>query len=46
MCFGTSSNSRNIEVRFFLPTDVLMLIPLGLGLGEFFNSSKNEKGIQ
>lgn len=46
MCFGTSSNSRNIEVRFFLPTDVLMLIPLGLGLGEFFNTSKNEKGIQ
>jgi hypothetical protein len=27
LCFGTSPQFRNIEMRYFLPADVLMLIP-------------------
>jgi len=42
ICFGTSSNSRNVEVRFFLPTDIFMLIPLGIGSGTYLNRNNNQ----
>ncbi len=27
LCFGTGVNFRNIEIRFFLPADILLIIP-------------------
>lgn len=32
LCFGTGPNFRNIEMRYFLPADVLLLIPAAVPL--------------
>lgn len=42
LCFGTAPMMRNIEMRYFLQPDILLLIPLSLGLAEII-SMKNKK---
>lgn len=37
LCFGTTVQMRNIEMRYFLHADVLLLIPAGLFLSEIKN---------
>lgn len=34
LCAGTGPLMRNIEIRYFLPADILLLIPIGLFFGE------------
>jgi hypothetical protein len=35
LCFGTSPQCRNIEMRYFLQADVIMLIPAAYFLARF-----------
>ena len=41
LCFGTSPFMRNIEVRYFLPADILLLIPASYAIIIIMDSSKN-----
>jgi hypothetical protein len=34
LCAGTGPLMRNIEIRYFLPADVLLLIPIGIYFGD------------
>lgn len=40
LCFGTTRQCRNIEVRFFLLADTLLLLPAGYWLGFMFSKNK------
>ena len=40
LCAGTGPLMRNIEIRYFLPADILLLIPVGIFFGERFFLTK------
>ena len=40
LCFGTGPQFRNIEIRYFLQVDVLLLLPAGYAISYFINKPK------
>jgi len=43
LCFGTSPQFRNIEMRYFLPADIILLIPASYFLNHMLLIFKNKK---
>lgn len=51
LCFGTGDQCRNIEIRYFLPADILLLIPAAFFIEGFLKkrnsgNSHNTAGVQ
>jgi|LakMenEpi03Aug12_release.lakeMendotaPanAssembly.Ray.scaffolds.fasta_scaffold209928_2 hypothetical protein len=45
MCFGNANMLRNIEIRYFLHADLLLLIPLGLVIGAWFENKSGKSAV-
>ena len=43
LCFGTSPFMRNIEIRYFLPADVLLIFPASYFIAELLNKKLKTK---
>ncbi len=46
MCFGNANMLRNIEIRYFLHADLLLLIPLGLCIGDWFENQPAKEAVR
>jgi hypothetical protein len=51
LCFGTGDQCRNIEIRYFLPADILLLIPAAFFIEGFLKkrntgNSHTTAGVQ
>ncbi|MCX6291834.1 MAG: glycosyltransferase family 39 protein [Bacteroidetes bacterium] len=46
ICAGTGAQLRNIEIRYFLHADILLLIPAAFGIHEFMRRFSRSKKIQ